>query len=711
MVYENNTDAGNATVKVTGQNTYFGTKETKFVIKKASQNLKSSVDGKIVSDSEKVDLGINGIGNLTYKVETANVAAVDASGIVTAKTAGNVTVTVTADGDKNHNQAQLTVRFIFEHQYNNGVVTKEAGCEVGGEKTYTCKGCGDYYVEKIKASGHAWDAGTVTKEVTCQENGEVMYVCRNCKSEKKEEIASSGHLGDTEIRNQREATCTVDGYTGDLYCTACGQKLDAGETVKAEGHKWDDGKVTVKATCTEKGSISYTCGVCKETKTEEISTIGHQHTEIRNAIPATCEQSGYTGDTYCIDCKTKIFSGNEVAKLNHTWDRGSITKSTTCTENGIKTYTCTVCGATKSEELAAIGHGEKITKYVKKPSCNVDGYTGDIYCEKCGMLLEEGKAIARSGHSWNFGEVTKKASCTENGIRTFTCMVCGETKTETVSATEHGSTEVKNKRESSCVAEGYTGDICCVVCGTVISKGSVVGKKSHTWDGGVITQQPTVTETGIKMFTCQSCGSTCAEIIAKLEMPKAAAGKVVKDKATNGVYRVLGDGVSVVYTKPITKKATVKIPDAIRVDGVTCKVTEIAGNAFKNNKSLKTVSIGKNVTVIASNAFNGCKKLSKVNGENIVAKIGDRAFYNCSSLTSFTIPGTTRVIGKQAFGNCKKLKTIVIKTNTLTGKDIGSKAFTGTYVKVTVKVPAKQLKAYKKLLKTKGMNSKAVYKK
>ena len=186
----------------------------------------------------------------------------------------------------------------------------------------------------------------------------------------------------------------------------------------------------------------------------------------------------------------------------------------------------------------------------------------------------------------------------------------------------------------------------------------------------------------------------------------------MKDKATNVVYRVLQDGLSVQFVKPITKKkATVKIPERVQVNGISCAVTEIAANAFKGNTSLKSVSIGKNVTNIGANAFYGCKKLSKVSGGNGIAKISDKAFYNCASLTSIIIPGTVRSIGKQAFCNCKKLKNITIRTSTLTSRDIGAKAFSGTYKKPTVKVPAKSLKEYKKLFKAKGMNAKAVYKK
>ena len=268
--------------------------------------------------------------------------------------------------------------------------------------------------------------------------------------------------------------------------------------------------------------------------------------------------------------------------------------------------------------------------------------------------------------------IKKPATCTEPGIRLYTCTGCNATRTEEIPATGHGATEIRNKKDATTTSEGYTGDIYCTICNQKISS----GKK-----------------------------------IAKLTPQTATPGKTIKDKSTNGVYKVLQDGVSVEFTKPVYKKASVRIPDTIKVNGITCKVTGISANAFKNNKSLKSVTIGRNVTVIGTNAFYGCKKLSKVSGGNGIVKIGRRAFANCISLSKITIPGSVRSIGKQAFCNCKKLSSITIKTSTLSGKTVGSKAFAGTYKKPTVKVPAKQMKAYKKLLKARGMSSKAVYRK
>ena len=154
-----------------------------------------------------------------------------------------------------------------------------------------------------------------------------------------------------------------------------------------------------------------------------------------------------------------------------------------------------------------------------------------------------------------------------------------------------------------------------------------------------------------------------------------------------------------------------KVPDTIKISGKSYKVVTISANAFYNNTVLRTITIGKNVTTIGTNAFGGCKNLSKISGAARVTKISDKAFYNCSALTTVTISAGVKTIGKQAFYNCKALRTITIQTSKLTSKTVGSNAFAKTYSKPTVKVPAKQFTAYKKLLPSRGMSTKAVYKK
>ena len=144
----------------------------------------------------------------------------------------------------------------------------------------------------------------------------------------------------------------------------------------------------------------------------------------------------------------------------------------------------------------------------------------------------------------------------------------------------------------------------------------------------------------------------------KATLSPAAVGTTVKDKTAS--YKVVSADKkqpTVTYTKAIKKNvSSVTVPDKIKVNGVTCQVKSIAPKAFANNKKLKKITIGKNITSI----------------------------------------------GKQAFAGCKKLKKITIKSAKLKSSSIGKNAFKGTAKKLTVKVPKKKYKAYKKFLKKKG---------
>ena len=202
-------------------------------------------------------------------------------------------------------------------------------------------------------------------------------------------------------------------------------------------------------------------------------------------------------------------------------------------------------------------------------------------------------------------------------------------------------------------------------------------------------------------------------------------GTVLKDKKTGNKYKVLIKGKQAAFcgTK---KQSKVVIPATISIDGFKYKITAITANAMKNNKTVRSVTIGKQVKTIGKNAFYGCIKLAKVSGAQNVTKINSgafsgckkltavalggklteidaKSFYNCSALQKVTIPVKISKIGKSAFYGCKKLKTITIKTSKLTSAKIGSNAFKGIHKKAVIRVPKKKLKSYTAFLKKKGI--------
>lgn len=182
------------------------------------------------------------------------------------------------------------------------------------------------------------------------------------------------------------------------------------------------------------------------------------------------------------------------------------------------------------------------------------------------------------------------------------------------------------------------------------------------------------------------------------------------DKKSYAKYKVTGKD-TITFCGVEGKETKVKIPDKVLINGKTYKVTAVAKEAFKNNKKIVDVSVGKYVKSIGTSAFSGCTKLKTVSVGGSVTAIGDQAFYKCSSLKKLTIPKKVTKIGKKAFYGCKRLKTVTIKTTKLKSAKVGAKAFTGTPKNMTVKVPKTKLSAYKKLLPQKGVSKKAKIKK
>ena len=464
----------------------------------------------------------------------------------------------------------------------------------------------------VNVTTHAWDTGKVTTPPKCEEKGVKTYTCTKCEATKTEDIAATGHQH-TEIRNAQEAECETAGYTGDTYCTDCDKKLK-------------DGK--------------------------EIEATGHQNTEVRDAEEATCEKAGYTGDTYCLKCKKKISTGTEIAKKPHTWDAGKETTPPKCEEKGVKTYTCTKCEATKTEDIAATGHQHTEIRDAKEAECETAGYTGDTYCTDCNKKLKDGKEIAATGHQHTEIRNAKEAECETTGYTGDTyCTDCNKKLKEgvVIELTGHQNIEVRDAVEATCKKAGYTGDIYCLKCGKQISTGIEIPAKAHSWGTGKITKPASYTKTGIKTYTCKICGTKRTEAINKIPMPRVGTVYTI----AGNQYRITKVGAEVSLIKTNAKAKSINIPATIKANGITYKVTTIAAKAFKQNKKLQSVTVGANVKSISNNAF----------------------------------------------FKCPSLKTVNLKTVLLTSKTASKKAFKGANKKLVIKVPKKVKKSYKKIFK------------
>ena len=202
---------------------------------------------------------------------------------------------------------------------------------------------------------------------------------------------------------------------------------------------------------------------------------------------------------------TSVTAGSETCQ--HVWDNGKVTKEPTETETGIKTYTCTLCGETKTETIPKLTHEHSYDAVVTAPTCTAKGYTthtcacGDSYVDTYTNAL---------GHAWDGGTVTKQPTVTETGIRTYTCTRCGETKTETIPKLTHEHSYKAVVTAPTCTEKGYTTHTCACGDSYVDTYTDALG---HAWDEGKVTKEPTETETGVKTFTCTRCGETKTETI------------------------------------------------------------------------------------------------------------------------------------------------------------------------------------------------------
>lgn len=611
---------------------------------------------------------------------------------------------------------------LLKHDYEEQIV-KPATCISTGIANYVCKNCGQKIQKKLpitdhtrvvknrkeatcgaagytgdvycsvcnkklesgktipKLSEHTWGEWTITNQPTCKKYGVKQRRCKVCNELDIETIAKTDHKWILE--STTPATCGI-GEIQHYKCSVCGKTKDVTLSNPLGEHSWDNGRVTKEATCTKDGEKTYTCTVCNTTKTEVIPATGHQHKEVRNAKKATCTEDGYTGDTYCTDCNTKLESGTVINKLGHTWDNGVITKEATETEEGVKTYTCKICGETKTESIPITSHhwdqgtitkkatctenGEKMyhctdegcdktwietipatghqhteLRDKKTATCGEDGYSGDLYCKDCGQLISKGAIVKATGHSWDSGKVTeaatckkegtktytcsicgdtkteaipkkehsfdegkitKKATCTEDGLKVYTCKSCGETKEEVLKATGHQHTELRNEKKATCTEEGYTGDTYCTDCGELIKKGSATEKADHNWK---LTKEQNATceADGSKTYTCEVCGETKTET-TKATGHQFSAWKTIQEQS------VFSDGVQERTCSICGKKETRNTGEKLKAT-ITTNASSLKLKRRQSTKKFVVSGLAKGDSVKSWTSSN--KKIVSVSGK------------------------------------------------------------------------------------------------
>ena len=225
----------------------------------------------------------------------------------------------------------------------------------------------------------------------------------------------------TEIRNETAPACSADGYTGDSYCTVCGELVSYGEVIPATGQH----NLSEWITAPGGGSESRWCSDCDYEETRELPDCPHANTEFTGEKAPTCTEDGHTGNTLCKDCGCFTVVGEPIPATGHLNREIRNQKPATATEEGYTgdTY-CTDCG----EKLASgssipateapCSHPYFVSRNEQPASCLDGGYSGDIVCGNCNTVLEHGSETPPRGH--DFGDWAS----TEDGA-SRTCKACG----------------------------------------------------------------------------------------------------------------------------------------------------------------------------------------------------------------------------------------------------------------------------------------------
>ena len=314
--------------------------------------------------------------------------------------------------------------------------------------------------------------------------------------------------GSGEYYTLPECGFTREGYdfAGWLITGTVG--YDTFETYELHDEKWDNEMLLAFSDLTLKASWKD----------------NHSLTEVRGSREPTCTEEGYTGDTYCKVCDKVQKPGKSIPAKGHSWNEGVITTAATCENAGAKTYTCTVCNATKAEAIDATGHTP--VEVAEQPAtCTEAGHKAGTKCSVCGATISGMEEIPATGHT-EVVDTAVEATCTKTGLTEGKhCSVCNAVIKAQEVIPAKGHTEVIDTAVApTCTEPGKTEGKHCSVCNTVLVAQEVIPAKGHT---EVIDEAIEATCTTPGKTEGKHC-SVCNEVIvAQTEVPAKGHTEVV----------------------------------------------------------------------------------------------------------------------------------------------------------------------------------------
>ena len=307
---------------------------------------------------------------------------------------------------------------------------------------------------------HSFGEWIAESEASCTVGGIVTRTCSSCGYEETSFIDATGHTEKT--INKVDATCTADGYTGDVICEVCEETISVGEAVEANGHSYE--AVITAPTCTVDGYTTNTCSVCQDSyisdATEKLGHTGgkancedkaictacseaygeikpdnHKNIVTDKAVSATCTSTGLTEGSHCDSCGKVVVAQTTTEKLSHTEEILPAVNAT-CSNTGLtEGKKCSVCDEilVKPTEIANLEHSYK--SVVTVPTCTSGGYT-TYTCSVCKDNYKSNET-AKLGHNMGGFIVVEQPNCTENGVEIAECSRCDYSEVKELSATDH----------------------------------------------------------------------------------------------------------------------------------------------------------------------------------------------------------------------------------------------------------------------------------
>lgn len=404
----------------------------------------------------------------------------------------------------------------------------------GSTEAWHCSVC-NYTVTAtpVKETGHTWDAGVVTP-ATCTAQGYTTYTCTandgGTMVSNYTDPDPNNHTG-LVTDNAVPATCTATGLTEGSHCTACGKTIVA------------------------------------QTETP-IDSSNHTNIVKDNAVDPTCTDPGLTEGSHCDDCKAVITAQQEVPALKHDWKVTSSTNAT-CKTPGKVTSECQRCHETKTETgvLDPSNHEGPIVDDAAVPAtCTSTGLTAGTHCSACGatVVAQTETPIDLNNHIGNtVTDDAVPATCMATGLTEGShCDACGNAivaqQTTEINPNNHTNVVTDKAVAATCTDPGRTEGSHCEGCKAVIVAQQTTPALDHAWDAGVVTQEATRAEDGVKTFTCtRDASHKKTEAIPALGVQITVTANELGATTLNGVATT-GSAQKVAYASTYTLKATAK---------------------------------------------------------------------------------------------------------------------------------------------------------